>query len=85
MLKLSFLGYKTSFKAWYTHRGLVPALKERRYIQGWWAGQLPIVRIIQNAKTVMDEEKQKGREPMEDNYMGLTANLASIEPCNVST
>jgi hypothetical protein len=27
MLKLSFLGYKTSFKAWYTHRGLVPALK----------------------------------------------------------
>jgi hypothetical protein len=32
MLKLSFLGYKTSFKAWYTHRGLVPALKERRYI-----------------------------------------------------
>jgi hypothetical protein len=23
MLKLSFLGYKTSFKAWYTYRGLV--------------------------------------------------------------
>jgi hypothetical protein len=33
----------------------------------------------------MDKEKQKGREPMEDNYMGLTANLASIEPCNVFT
>jgi hypothetical protein len=85
MLKLSFLGYKTSFKAWYTHRGLVPALKERRYIQGWWAGQLLIIRIIQNAKIVIDKEKQKRREPMEDNYIGLTVNLASIKPCNVST
>jgi hypothetical protein len=27
MLKLSFLGYKTSFKAWYTYRELVLALK----------------------------------------------------------
>jgi hypothetical protein len=28
MLKLSFLGYKTSFKAWYTHRGLVLDIKK---------------------------------------------------------
>jgi hypothetical protein len=28
MLKLSFLGYKTSFKAWYTHRGLVPDVEK---------------------------------------------------------
>jgi hypothetical protein len=28
MLKLSFLGYKTSFKAWYIHRGLVPDVKK---------------------------------------------------------
>jgi hypothetical protein len=28
MLKLSFLGYKTSFKVWYTHRGLVPDIEK---------------------------------------------------------
>jgi hypothetical protein len=50
MLKLSFLGYKMSFKAWYTHGELVPVLKKDDIDRGWWAGKSPIVRIIQNVK-----------------------------------
>jgi hypothetical protein len=37
--------------------------EKRRYIQGWWAGKSPIVRIIQNVKkqSVMGEEEEEGK------------------------
>jgi hypothetical protein len=45
MLKLSFLGYKTSFKAWYTHRGLVldvkkTAVPKNRVVRVVFAGRI---------------------------------------------
>ena len=45
MLKLSFLGYKTSFKVWYTHRGLVLdiekiAILKNRVIRVVFAGRI---------------------------------------------
>ena len=45
MLKLSFLGYKTSFKAWYTYRGLVldiekTAVPKNRVVRVIFAGRI---------------------------------------------
>ena len=40
MLKLSFLGCKTSFKAWYTHRGLVLDVKKTAVLKSG------IVRVV---------------------------------------
>jgi len=40
MLKLSFLGYKTSFKAWYTYRGLVLDIEKTAVLKN------RVVRVI---------------------------------------
>jgi hypothetical protein len=40
MLKLSFLGYKTSFKAWYMHRGLVPDVEKTAVLKNG------VVRVV---------------------------------------
>ena len=40
MLKLSFLGYKTSFKAWYIYRGLVPNIEKTAVLKN------RVVRVI---------------------------------------
>jgi hypothetical protein len=61
MLKLSFLGCKTSFKAWYTHRELVPALKTRIYT-GMVGGEASDrTNHTKRQKTVMDEEEEEGK------------------------
>jgi hypothetical protein len=40
MLKLSFLGYKTSFKAWYMHRGLVLDIEKTAVLKN------KVVRVV---------------------------------------
>jgi hypothetical protein len=45
-------------------------------MQGWWMGELRIVRIIQNnTETVIEEE---GRRTFEVIYEGPTVNFASV-------
>ena len=78
MLKLSFLGYKTSFKAWYTHRGLVPALKHEDIYRDGGRESFRSYESYKTPKTVMGEEEEEGMRTMEDKYKELTAHFASI-------
>jgi hypothetical protein len=61
MLKHSFLGYKTSFEAWYTHRELVLALKhEDIYRDGGWES-FRSYKLYKTPKTVMGEGEEGKR------------------------
>jgi hypothetical protein len=60
------------------YRELVPALKKRRYRQGWWAGEL---ESYESYKTVIDDEEEEEEEEetrtMEAKYKGELISLLS--------
>jgi hypothetical protein len=61
MLKLSFLGCKTGFEVWYTHRELALALKHEDIYREGGRESFRSHESYKIPKTVIDEEEEEKR------------------------